>query len=308
MNATLATSMNSTIVRSRKSAWAVVRAYFAIASRLLPELARRQAERLFTLPPRYAGRGTHPVDARRESVVAGKHSLAVWQAGATAAPAVLLVHGWGGRGVQMGSFVAPLLARGYRVVWFDQPGHGESGRGPVALPDFVRALQALVATHGPFEAAIGHSLGAAALGVAMRRGMQLGRVVFVSPPASIAEHTRKFARLLGITPAIREAMRQRLELRYGVPFAEIDRIDELAQLSLPTLLVHDGGDTEVPFEHALRLFGRMPGAQLIKTHGLGHHRPLRNPAVVRAVVDFVSGHADDLPAEIPALPRPAPIY
>jgi hypothetical protein len=105
MNATIATSVNSTIVRSRTSLLAMLRAYFAIASRLLPDLARRQAERLFTMPPRYAGRRTHPVDARRETVVAGKHSLAVWQAGAPGAPAVLLAHGWGGRGVLVGAVV-----------------------------------------------------------------------------------------------------------------------------------------------------------------------------------------------------------
>ena len=308
MSATLATPLNSTIVRKRTSLWAAVRAYFAIVSRLLPDLARRQAERLFTRPPRYAGRRTQPVDARRETVVAGKHSLAVWQAGPARAPAVLLAHGWGGRGVQMGSFVAPLLADGYRVVWFDQPGHGESGSSAVALPDFVRALEALVSTHGPFTAAIGHSLGAAALGVALRRGVALGRVVFVSPPSSISEHAHNFARLLGITPRIREAMRQRLEHVYGVRFAEIDRIDELEQLRLPALFVHDRGDTEVPFEHTLRLSGRMPGARLIKTYGLGHYRVLREPSVIRAVVDFVSGKVAGMPAELPALPRPAPIY
>jgi len=307
MNASLTSSINSTIVRSRISLWAVVRAYFAVASRLLPDLARRQAERLFTVPPRYAGRSTQSIDARRETIVAGTHSLAVWQAGPAAAPAVLLVHGWGGRGMQMASFVAPLLAGGYRVVWFDQPGHGESGRGPVALPDFVRALEALAATHGPFKAAIGHSLGAAALGLAMRRGMQLDRIVFVSPPASISEHAHKFARLLGITPKIRDAMRRRLEQRYGVRFAEIDRLDELSQLHLPALFVHDSGDVDVPFEQTLRLSARMPGARLIKTYGLGHYRLLRDHAVVRSIVNFVSGD-DDVPAELPVLPRPAPIY
>jgi pimeloyl-ACP methyl ester carboxylesterase len=209
--------------------------------------------------------------------------------------------------MQMASFVAPLLAGGYRVVWFDQPGHGESGRGPVALPDFVRALEALAATHGPFKAAIGHSLGAAALGLAMRRGMQLDRIVFVSPPASISEHAHKFARLLGITPKIRDAMRRRLEQRYGVRFAEIDRLDELSQLHLPALFVHDSGDVDVPFEQTLRLSARMPGARLIKTYGLGHYRLLRDHAVVRSIVNFVGGD-DDVPAELPVLPRPAPIY
>jgi len=308
MNATLAVPINSTIVRFRSWWLAMLRAYFGVVSRVLPELARRQAERLFTLPPRYAGRRAHPVDARRETVVAGRHSIAVWQAGPVAAPGVLLAHGWGGAGVQMGSFVQPLLARGYRVVWFDHPGHGESGRSAVALPDFVRALQAISATHGPFAAAIGHSLGAAALAVALRRGVRFERVAFVAAPASIIEHARNFARWLGITPAIREAMRRRLERRYGMLFAEIDRIDDLGQLELPALFVHDVGDFEVPFEHGLRLSARMPDARLIKTFGLGHHRILRDRAVVAAIVDFVRGNDHDVPSELPALPRPAPIY
>jgi pimeloyl-ACP methyl ester carboxylesterase len=308
MNATLSSSVNSTIVHSRISMWAVIRAYFAVASRLLPALARRQAERLFTTPPKYAGRKSHAVDARRETVTFDNRSIAVWQAGPSGAPAVLLVHGWGGRGVQMASFVAPLLARGYRVIWFDQPGHGESGRGAVALPDFVRVLRAIAATLGPFAAAIGHSLGAASLGVALRRGLRFGRIVFVSPPASIDEHAHKFARLLGITPRIRDAMRRRLEQRYGVRFAEIDRIDELERLRVPALFVHDSTDTEVPFEHSLRLSGRMPGARLVKTYGLGHHRILRDQAVVTTVVDFISGNDEGIPAELPTLPRPAPMY
>jgi hypothetical protein len=307
MSATSATPLNSTIVPAIPIQ-ALVRAYFAIASRLLPGLARRQAERLFTLPPRYAGRRTHPVDARRETVVAGKHSLPVWQAGPAWAPAVLLVHGWGGRGVQMGSFVAPLLARGYRAVWFDQPGHGDNRRRAVALPDFVRAVEALAATHGPFAAAIGHSLGAAAIGLALRRGIRLGRVVFVSPPSSLDEHAHNFARLIGITPRVREAMRRRLERRYGVRFAEIDRIEELEGLDVAALFVHDCGDTDVPFAHTLRLSGLIPGARLLKTYGLGHHRLLRDAAVVGAVVDFVSGNVQSLPVELPALPRPAPLY
>jgi pimeloyl-ACP methyl ester carboxylesterase len=163
-------------------------------------------------------------------------------------------------------------------------------------------------THGPFAAAIGHSLGAAALGLALRRGLALERVVFVSSPASIDEHARNFARLLGITPRIREGVRQRLERRYGLPFAEIDRIDELAQLRLPALFVHDADDAEVPFEHALRLSRRVPGAKLIRTYGLGHYRLLRAPMVVASVVDFVSGRTEALPRELPELPRPAPIY
>jgi pimeloyl-ACP methyl ester carboxylesterase len=306
MNAPFAATINRTTVRL--SAVPVIRAWFGIASRVLPGMARRQAENWFTKPPRYAGRRTHPVAARRETVIAGRHRLAVWQAGPATAPAVLLSHGWGGSGVQMGSFVAPLLARGYRAVWFDQPGHGESGQGPVGLPDFVAAIEALAETHGPFEAAIGHSLGAAALALALRRGLTLGRVVFVASPASMNEHAHNFARLLGISPRIRDAMRGRLEQRYGVRFADIDRIEELAKLRLPALFVHDGADREVPFDHAQRLAEHLPGARLLKTYGLGHYRILRDTAVLRSIVGFACGDDVSLPAELPALPQPAPIY
>ena len=311
MSIMLAASRNSTTVRNRfrmpVPALGMMRTYFRIASAVVPGLARRQAERLFTTPPRYAGRGTLPADASREFVTSGRDRIAVWQAGPAGVPAVLLSHGWGGRGVQMGSFVAPLIARGFRVVWFDQPGHGDSGRGRVGLPDFVRAIDALAQSHGPFAAAIGHSLGAAALCLALRAGMPLARVVLVSSPSSMSEHTRHFARLLGIPPRVRDAMRGHIERRYGVRFADIDRVEDLGRLQQAALFVHDTGDTQIPFAHALRLARHMPNTRLLRTHGFGHHRILREPVVVDTIAGFVAGR-DDVPAELPVLPRPAPLY
>jgi pimeloyl-ACP methyl ester carboxylesterase len=311
MSLAIATSIKSTTVRSDAGVPALLRAYFRLASHLMPRIARRHAARLFTSPPRYAGRAPQR-DARQETVRSGEHLLAVWQVGPQQAPAVLLAHGWGGRGAQLDAFVPPLLAAGYRVVWFDQPGHGASARGDrrdaVAMPDFTRALHTLSATHGPFRAVIAHSFGAAALGVALRAGLDTGRVVLVSSPASMREHARRFARLLGITPEIRESMRQLLERRHGLSFADVDRIDELARVRVPSLLVHDVHDDEIPFEHTQRLAALLPGARVIRTWGFGHHRILREPSVVRAIVDFVRGDVDRLPTQLPRLPRPAPLY
>lgn len=300
-------SMKSTIVRANALTYTLARAYFTLASRLFPDAASRQVERIFTTPPRYAGRGVPLAEARRRSVRLGARDLALWEAGPPAAPAVLLVHGWGGRGVQMESFIAPLRQRGFRVVWFDQPGHGESGKGPVGLPDFVRAIEAIREVHGPFHAMIGHSLGAAALGIALRRGLQLERVVFVSSPASMGDYAKAFTRMLGIAPWVREKMRLRLERRYGMRFADIDRIDELERVTAPALFVHDAGDADVKFDDALRLSQKMRNARLLRTHGLGHRRILRAEGVVGIIAGFVGG-ADDVPGEWPRLPSPAPLY
>ena len=41
-------------------------------------------------------------------------------------PRVLLVHGWEGRGVNLGKFIAPLVDAGYQAIALDGPAHGES--------------------------------------------------------------------------------------------------------------------------------------------------------------------------------------
>lgn len=298
-------------LRARRTSGAspapVLRHYFRLASRVAPELARRQAERLFTTPPRPRSALSTALPARRETVSAGRHDLAVWSAGQTGAPAVLLAHGWGGRGAQMGTLAAALLAAGRRVVWFDQPGHGDSGHGRVGLPDFVQALHALVATHGPFDGAVGHSLGGAAIGLALRERADFGRAVFIGAPASMREHTLRFSALIGISPRVREAMRRRIEHRYNVRFDDIDRIDALGDVNVPALFVHDVDDAQVPFEHALRLSAAMPQARLLRTWGLGHNRVLKDAATVAAVTHFICGD-EALPEVLPALPQPAPIY
>lgn len=298
-------------LRARRTSGAslapVLRHYFRLASRVAPELARRQAERLFTTPPRPRSAVSTALPARRETVSVGRHDIAVWSAGPAGAPAVLLAHGWGGCGAQMGTLAAALLAAGRRVVWFDQPGHGDSRRVRVGLPDFVQALHALNATHGPFDAAVGHSLGAAAVGLALRERAGFGRAVFIGTPASIREHAQRFSARIGISPRVREAMRRRIEHFYAMRFEDIDRIDALGTVTVPALFVHDVDDALVPFEHALRLSAAMPQARLLRTWGLGHRRPLHDPATVAAVTDFVCGHAE-LPQVLPALPVPAPLY
>lgn len=298
-------SIDSTTVRFMSLA---LRAYFGLASRLRPGLARRHAERLFTTPPRPARRWPTPAAARRDSVPTPAGHVAVWQTGPADAPAVLLSHGWGGAGAQLGGFVAPLLARGFRVVWLDHPGHGDSDGRRSALPQLVAAIRAVDATCGPFHAAVGHSLGAAALTLALRDGLPLARVVLVGAPASLSEYMHGFARRLGLSAAVRDNLRRRIEQRYDTSFDDIDRLDDLGRLTLPALLVHDAGDRHAPFAHGERIAAALPGARLVRTHGLGHFRILRQPEVQRLVAAFVAGEPATPPAELPALPVPAPLY
>ena len=84
-----------------------------------------------------------------------------WSGGAANSPPAVLVHGVND---QAGTWftVAAALARGYRLILPDLPGHGESEprEGALPLPLFVQRLEAIVshATSEPFVL-LGNSLG-----------------------------------------------------------------------------------------------------------------------------------------------------
>ena len=72
-----------------------------------------------------------------------------------------------------------------------------------------------------------------------------------------------------------------------------DSYDRLAELRVPTLVLHGSEDRLVPVENAHLLAARIPGAELRILEGAGHLYHSEQAEVVDAVVlDFVLRHAD----------------
>ena len=148
---------------------ASIRLFFAVLGRLSPALAGRVAAKLFARPRRHV----RP-DRERELIARGSrvplpgglHATS-WGAG----PTVLLVHGWEGRGAQLGAFVDPLVAAGFRVVALDGPAHGDSSGRTTTGPEFARAMVATRDAVGPLAAVVGHSFGGFTSLLAVSRGL-----------------------------------------------------------------------------------------------------------------------------------------
>jgi len=274
---------------------AVIRAGFRALNPAIPGLAARWAEALFFTPPRRLPSARERqclAGARRFSVGSGQHTLAAWEWGQ--GPLVVLVHGWGGVAAQLGAFIAPLRARGFRVVAFDAPGHGRSRGRRSSLVDFASALRS-VAGSTAVHAVVAHSLGASATAFALDRGLLAERVVFIGPPANPARWTTMFGQRFGIAPAVLRAMRERWERRLGVRWAELDVVAAAGRQSTPLLVVHDTADREVAWADGAAIAEAWPGAELATTTGLGHQRLLRDPDVVERIVGFVARSAHSTP-------------
>jgi len=257
--------------------------------RISPALASRFAERLFTTPGRRAPR------AWERSVFAKAEPFRIRAAGTDLrgaligeGPAVLLVHGWSGGGSQLAAFVPPLLAAGCAVVAFDGPAHGASAGRRATMPELADAAADMARRFG-VRAAIGHSLGGAALALALHRGLSLDAAVLVAPPRAATVLFEEFCAAIGLSGVTRSRLRERLERRVGVRLVDLDLPSMVGGLRTPALVIHDAGDGEVPFEDGAAIAAAWPGARLLATERLGHRRILRDPAVLDATREFVVG-------------------
>ena len=283
--------MNSTIVRSHEpAAMPLLRAGGRFLSRVAPATAARIAARWFLTPTRHRRPAAEVAlleRARARPLFVGGRRLEMWKWGRGAV--VLLVHGWGGRGAQLGAFVDPLVARGFSVVTFDGPGHGAADGGMVTIPELTAALRAVAATQRPLAGVVAHSGGGIVAARALYEGLDAASVALVAPAAELVGPATSFARALGLSPRVAERMRDQVEQRVGKPWSAFDVTTLAPALTMPLLVVHDRADGEVPWQHGRLVARSWAGpAEVLETDGLGHRRVLRDPGVVGAIVQFIA--------------------
>ena len=276
---------------------AAFRGFFAALSVVAPEAAGRMALRLFCTPRRHHRPGWERTLADKGRVLRVGSNLAAhsWGTG----PIVLLVHGWTGRGTQLGRFVEPLVAAGFRVVAVDSPAHGDSAGTRTDLIECTEALRKVARELGPLAGIVAHSFGGAVTTLALERGLDVESVVLIAAPSSVHEVVGRFAELIGLRGAGVHAFIGGIERQTGVTLQDVEIFERVAGLRVPALIVHDRGDREVPFHDAERLAARWPGATLMGTTDLGHRRILKDDAVIQRAVRFVSGRAAAVTSEVP---------
>jgi pimeloyl-ACP methyl ester carboxylesterase len=266
----------------------MLRTAFRTVGSLAPGVAARWAEAIFCSPPRREPRPAEEAflaTGNRLTVKSENQDLAVWTWGQ--GPMILMAHGWGGRAGRFSAIASALVQAQFGVVLFDAPAHGASMGRQASLPQFARALSDVADAVGPVHGLIGHSLGGAAVSLALRDGLHAERAVLLAPPADVVLFSDAFAEHLRIPLRARDVMRQNLETRLRFRFDEL-HVPTLAQaMTTPALVIHDREDPDVPYSHGEEIAQAWPGAQLVSTTGLGHRAILRDPNVIHRTVEFL---------------------
>ncbi|MBQ4819369.1 alpha/beta hydrolase [Aquimarina sp. MMG016] len=259
---------------------------------LSPFVASRFAARIFLTPFGYQMPEREKLmydNSKKEKVFIDKvnRDIIIYQYG-DSDKKVLLSHGWSGSGTQLSKIADQLLLNGYSTVSFDAPAHGKAPGKRTIMPHFLETINYIEKEYGPFEAAIGHSLGGMALLRTTKFGLSIKKLVIIGTANSITAVTKNFAKSLGLSKKVAQHLKTYFDKRYGEDLDNYSGSVSAAGVKIPTLVIHDKNDVDVHYSSAHEIVDKLEKGKLLLTENLGHRKILGNDKVISEIIKFIS--------------------
>ena len=256
----------------------------------MPALTARYALNVFATPTRIPRPLSEMEVYQSSNKFFLKDGTAAFEWGNPAHPLVILIHGWNGRGTQIGAFAKSLVEKNFRVVALDGPGHGASpGKmtNPSHYADFILNAQKELAPKGA-QSVIAHSFGGGSAVLAATRGLQVRSLVLIASPAFYERVVQYFAANFGLNTKSEKIFTEMITKLSGIHPRDLDIGALGSNLKIPALIVHDEDDKAVKYQWGQAIVSAWPGSLLFTTQGLGHRRILKDPKVISYVSDFIA--------------------
>lgn len=259
-----------------------------------PSLAIVIAARLFTTPVRYK----RPKREQQMNTLATKEIITVPSINKQILvyhygqydPKILLVHGWSGRGTQLVKFANRLKSSGFSTVSFDAPAHGKSSGKTTMMPEFIESIMEIDRKFGPFYAAAGHSLGGMSLLNAVKDGLKLNCLITIGSGDIVGDIMNDFIRKIGLHPKYSQMLSTHFERKTNLSMDSYSAYRAAGKIEIPTLVIHDQNDLEVPVECAFNIHKHLKNGQLLITSDLGHRKILGDQNVIEATMEFLKNN------------------
>lgn len=202
----------------------------------------------------------------------------------------LILHGFSSTIKKFDHFVMPLVNKGYEVIAFDAPAHGESGGKRITVLSYVEMIETVYEKFGPIHSFTAHSFGGLALSLFMEKQTYQvhKKMVLIAPATETATSLDFFCKVLRIHTDIKEEMRKIIFEKAKV-WPEWYSIRRAANnIKAEVLWIHDEEDEQTPWSDADKVMqDAHPNFQFLVTKGLGHRKIYRDNKVKKAVFEFL---------------------
>ena len=200
---------------------------------------------------------------------------------------ILLVHGWSGRGTQLVKIADAFLENGYSTISFDAPAHGKSGTKTTLMLEFIESILEVEKAHGPFEFAVGHSLGGMSILNAIKKGLQVKKAVIIGSGNSVINIVNTFVEKIGLPNKVAVLMRNNFEKKYHFDMESFSAYVAAKEVKIPVLVIHDNDDEDIPVSEAHHIFENLSDKEILITNKLGHRKILGDESVINKIVEFL---------------------
>jgi pimeloyl-ACP methyl ester carboxylesterase len=180
-----------------------------------------------------------------------------------------------------------LVKLGYQIVSFDAPAHGKSKGKTTLMPEFIASILVLEKQFGPFEFAIGHSLGGMSILNAIKKNLSLKKAVIIGSGDIIQDIINDFTTALGLQPKIGLMMKQHFEKKFGEPMEDYAASFAAQSVAIPVLVIHDKNDDDINVKAAYNIHDHLKKGELYITETLGHRKILGDKKVIQKILNFI---------------------
>lgn len=210
------------------------------------------------------------------------------------APAVIVLHGWGGNAALMLPLATHLHQAGFHALFLDARNHGLSDHDRfTSMPRFAEDLDVgvewlhyhpSVTTVG----VIGHSVGAGAAILSASHGDELQAVVAVSTPSHPGDLMRE--QMTRIPKPLLSVILGAVQVIIGYRFDAFAPRNRIGLVKAPVMLVHGSADPVVPIDNLYELAALQPSAEVLVVPDAGHSDLESFQSHVGEIATFLNQH------------------
>jgi len=200
----------------------------------------------------------------------------------------LLVHGWSGRGTQLSTIAQYLIENNYTVYSFDAPGHGKSPKSRTNMLEFEASIKFLDLVVGPFDIAIGHSLGGMALLKSSASGFKVNKLIVIGTGDKVTTILLNFIHNLQLKPIIVLKIKHYFDDVLKVNIEQLSGSYNALKTPTKTLVIHDKNDKDIDVSRAYKIRQNLKNGELFITNNLGHRLILRDKKVIDKISTFIT--------------------
>ncbi|MGZ3917479.1 MAG: alpha/beta hydrolase [Flavisolibacter sp.] len=276
---------------AKKLAIKYVRARLKILSSLSKKKAAQEAFQLFCTPQERNRKIPSPIfeEAEKLHFVFEGQQIRGYRWNHPSEKKLLILHGFESSVVNFGSYVGPLVKKGYEVLAFDAPAHGDSSGKTINVLMYKNFVHHICRTYGPVRNFIAHSFGGLALSLYLEEtdhdtGFKL---VLIAPATETKTAAAHFLEFLKLDASVRKEFDDLITKMSGQSTEWYSITRAAAHIRAEVLFLQDTEDDMTPFSDVQPLMQKnYPNFHFIISEGLGHRRIYRDPHTVKTILDF----------------------